>query len=127
MWLSEINVPPCIYGGQHPYSSCINFLRIWTSKNNPKITGRFYLEYLYESRGIKIILFIYCTILGLQVTSSLSCLMIGNKRFPISFFSLIFCFVWRTTRPKHLNNGAPRIINARNCCFGQYITLVQAI
>ena len=41
----------CIYGGQDTYSSRINFLRIWTSNNNPKIIGRFYLDYLYESRG----------------------------------------------------------------------------
>ena len=38
--------PLCIYGGQDTYSSRINFLRIWTSNNNPKIIGRF-----YESRG----------------------------------------------------------------------------
>lgn len=43
--------PLCIYGGQDTYSSRINFLRIWTSNNNPKIIGRFYLDYLYESRG----------------------------------------------------------------------------
>ena len=40
-----------IYGGQDTYSSRINFLRIWTLNNNPKIIGRFYLDYLYESRG----------------------------------------------------------------------------
>ena len=44
--------PPCIYAGQDTYSSRINFLRIWTSNNNPKIVGRFYLEYLYESSGM---------------------------------------------------------------------------
>ena len=29
--------PLCIYGGQDTYSSRINFLRIWTSNNNPKV------------------------------------------------------------------------------------------
>ena len=43
--------PLCIYGGKDTYSSRINFLRISTSNNNPKIIGRFYLDYLYESRG----------------------------------------------------------------------------
>ena len=43
------------YGGQDTYNSRINFLRIWTSNNNPKTIGRFNprfnLDYLYESRG----------------------------------------------------------------------------
>ena len=42
--------PLCIYGGMGTYSERIQFLRIWTS-NNPKIVGRYYLEYQYESRG----------------------------------------------------------------------------
>lgn len=43
--------PLCIYGAQDTYSARINFLRIWTSNNNPKIIGKFYLDYLYERRG----------------------------------------------------------------------------
>ena len=43
--------PLCIYGGMDTYSGRIHFLRIWTSNNNPKIIGRYYLEYLYELRG----------------------------------------------------------------------------
>lgn len=43
--------PLCIYGGLDTYSGRIQFLRIWTSNNNPKVVGRYYLEYLFESRG----------------------------------------------------------------------------
>eukprot|EP00794_Sanderia_malayensis_P013470 gene13470-14861_t len=42
--------PLCIYGGLDTYSNRINFLRIWTTNNEPKIIGRFYLEYLYECK-----------------------------------------------------------------------------
>lgn len=43
--------PLCIYGGQDTFSGRINFLRIWTSNNDPKIIGKFYFDYLFESRG----------------------------------------------------------------------------
>ncbi len=43
--------PLCIYGGLDTYSNRINILRIWTTSNEPKIMGRFYLEYLYDCRG----------------------------------------------------------------------------
>ena len=43
--------PLCIYGGLDTFSGRVQFLRIWTSNSNPKIVGRYYLEYLYESRG----------------------------------------------------------------------------
>lgn len=43
--------PLCIYGGQDTYSGRMNFLRIWTTNNNPQIIGRFNFDYLYESRG----------------------------------------------------------------------------
>ena len=43
--------PLCIYGAQDTFSSRIQFLRIWKSNNNPQIIGRFYFDYLYESRG----------------------------------------------------------------------------
>ncbi|XP_078363116.1 uncharacterized protein LOC144647223 isoform X1 [Oculina patagonica] len=42
--------PLCIYGGLDTYSGRVNFLRVWTSNNNPKVIGRFYFEYLFESR-----------------------------------------------------------------------------
>ena len=45
--------PLSIYGGQDTYSGRINFLKIWTSNKNPKIIGKFYLEYLVKSKGIK--------------------------------------------------------------------------
>ena len=40
--------PLCIYGGQDAFSGRINFLKIWNSNNNPRVIGRFYLEYLME-------------------------------------------------------------------------------
>ena len=43
--------PLCIYGGKDTFSARINFLRIWTSNNDPKIIGKFYFDYLFESRG----------------------------------------------------------------------------
>lgn len=43
--------PLCIYGAQDTYSARIQFLRIWTTNSDPKIIGRFYLDYLFESRG----------------------------------------------------------------------------
>ena len=43
--------PLCIYGGQDTFSGRINFLRIWTSNNDPKIIGKFYFDYLFERRG----------------------------------------------------------------------------
>lgn len=43
--------PLSIYGGQDTFSGRMNFLKIWTTNSHPKIIGRFYLEYLYESRG----------------------------------------------------------------------------
>jgi len=33
------------------FSGRINSLRIWTSNNDPKIIGKFYFDYLFESRG----------------------------------------------------------------------------
>ena len=43
--------PLCIYGGQDAFSGRINFLKIWTTNNDPKVIGKFYFDYLYESRG----------------------------------------------------------------------------
>ena len=43
--------PLCIYGAQDTYSGRIQFLRIWTANNDPNIIGRFYLDYLFESKG----------------------------------------------------------------------------
>lgn len=45
--------PLSIYGGQDTCSGRINFLKIWTSNKNPKIIGKFYLEYLVEAKGTK--------------------------------------------------------------------------
>jgi hypothetical protein len=50
--------PLCIYGAQDTFSSRVNFLRVWTSNNNPSIVGRFYFDYLFERRGIIIFAFI---------------------------------------------------------------------
>ncbi|XP_028414879.1 uncharacterized protein LOC114537959 [Dendronephthya gigantea] len=42
--------PLCIYGGQDAFSSRVNFLRVWTTNNDPQVIGRFYFDYLYEHR-----------------------------------------------------------------------------
>lgn len=47
--------PLCVYGGLDTYSGRLNFLRIWYTNNDPVVIGRFYLEYLYESKGRYII------------------------------------------------------------------------
>ncbi|KAK6181937.1 hypothetical protein SNE40_009713 [Patella caerulea] len=46
--------PLCVYGGQDTYSGRIQFLKVSTSNNDPKIKGKFYLEYLYETRRLPI-------------------------------------------------------------------------
>lgn len=51
--------PLCIYGAQDTYSARINFLRIWTTNNNPKIIGKFYLDYLYEYRGKMLVRYMF--------------------------------------------------------------------
>ena len=43
--------PLSIYGGQDAFSGRINFLKIWTTNNDPQIIGKFYFDYLFESRG----------------------------------------------------------------------------
>lgn len=43
--------PLNIYGGQDTFSGKIDFLRIWTSNNDPRITGRFYFDFLFQSKG----------------------------------------------------------------------------
>ena len=43
--------PLCIYEGLDTYSGKMHFLRIWTSNNDPLVTGLFYLEHLDKSRG----------------------------------------------------------------------------
>lgn len=49
--------PLCVYGGMDTYSGRINFLRVWTTNNDPKVVGRFYFEYLCECKEtIKMIL-----------------------------------------------------------------------
>ncbi|XP_020908948.1 uncharacterized protein LOC110246907 [Exaiptasia diaphana] len=46
--------PLSIYGGQDTYSGRINFLKIWTTNSNPKVIGKFYLEYLFESKVLPV-------------------------------------------------------------------------
>ncbi|XP_066925387.1 uncharacterized protein [Clytia hemisphaerica] len=44
--------PLCIYGGQDTFSGKIMFLKIWTSNNDPMVTGYHYLEYLIENKEL---------------------------------------------------------------------------
>ena len=41
----------CIYGWQDVFSGRLMFLKVWTSNSNPKLVGRWYLEYLYDKKG----------------------------------------------------------------------------
>jgi hypothetical protein len=47
----ESMFPLSIYGGLDTYSGRMNFLRVWTTNNNPLVIGRLYFEYLFESSG----------------------------------------------------------------------------
>ena len=42
--------PLAVYGCIHSASRKLLWLRIWVSNSNPKIIGRWYFDYLYESR-----------------------------------------------------------------------------
>ena len=44
--------PLHIYGGMDTFSGRMHFLRVWTTNNDPNVIGRFYYEYLSESKGI---------------------------------------------------------------------------
>ena len=43
--------PLAVYGLQDVFSGYILYLKLWPSNSDPKLIGRWYLEYLYESRG----------------------------------------------------------------------------
>ena len=65
--------PLGVYGGKTHTIVASIFSRTWTLNNNPKVIGRFYLDYLYESRGrIIVITFLLKHIsLHVQLKSSL--------------------------------------------------------
>ena len=42
--------PLAVYGCMDTASRKLLWLRVWGSNSNPKIIGRWYLEYLYETR-----------------------------------------------------------------------------
>eukprot|EP00795_Rhopilema_esculentum_P000908 gene908-10664_t len=44
--------PLAVYGWQDVFSGCILFLNIWVSNSNPKLIGRWYLDYLYKKKVI---------------------------------------------------------------------------
>ena len=43
--------PLAVYGLQDVFSGYILYLKVWPSNSDPKLIARWYLEYLYESRG----------------------------------------------------------------------------
>lgn len=43
--------PLAVYGLQDVFSGYILYLKLWPSNSDPKLIARWYLEYLYESRG----------------------------------------------------------------------------
>lgn len=44
--------PQAIYGLEDVFSGYILYLKIWTSNSDPKLVGRWYLEHLYNTRGM---------------------------------------------------------------------------
>jgi hypothetical protein len=42
--------PLAVYGCMDTCSRKLLWLRVWTSNSDPKLIGRWYLEYLYETR-----------------------------------------------------------------------------
>ena len=47
MGFMRYTFPLAIYGWQDVFSGRLMFLKVWTSNSNPKLVGRWYLEYLY--------------------------------------------------------------------------------
>ena len=43
--------PLAVYGMQDVFSGFLLYLKLWTSNSDPKLTARWYLEHLYESKG----------------------------------------------------------------------------
>ena len=43
--------PLAVYGLQDVFSGYILYLKVWPSNSDPKLIARWYLEYLYKSRG----------------------------------------------------------------------------
>ena len=43
--------PLAVYGLQDVFSGYILYLKLWPSNSDPKVIGKWYLEYLYKSRG----------------------------------------------------------------------------
>ena len=49
-----------VYGVQDVFSSKLLYLKIWTSNNNPVVIGRWYLQYLNETKGKQlVVLYMY--------------------------------------------------------------------
>lgn len=59
--------PLAVYGLQDVFSGFILFLKLWTSNSDPKLIGRWYLEHLYNTRGMRncidiyYVLSVYCS------------------------------------------------------------------
>ena len=52
----KIHFPLAVYGCIDTASRKLLWLRVWVTNSNPKVVGRWYLEYLYESRVMPSIL-----------------------------------------------------------------------
>ena len=46
--------PLAVYGLQDMFSGRLLFVKIWRSNSDPKLTGRWYLEHLYETKGTQL-------------------------------------------------------------------------
>ncbi len=47
--------PLAVYGLQDAFSGYILYLKLWTSNSDPKLIGRWYLEHLYKTKGVKML------------------------------------------------------------------------
>eukprot|EP00111_Clytia_hemisphaerica_P020862 TCONS_00061539-protein len=52
MGFQNSTFPVAIYGCLDTFSRKIIFLRVWTSNSDPNLIGRFYMEYLLDSKEI---------------------------------------------------------------------------
>ena len=39
-----------IYGAYDTFSGYVLYLKVWTTNNDPRVIGNFYLDYIYEKK-----------------------------------------------------------------------------
>ena len=43
--------PLAIYGAYDTFSGYVLYLNVWTTNNDPRVIGKFYLDYIYEKKS----------------------------------------------------------------------------